>query len=345
MPVKKIQYMYCAVQPESLTLLRSLREKKRSGQLGKRQERQLLFLEERVEEGQIWLLPALIFAAANHEGCREFLDRADSEKLHKWQELGTVWMERFPVFGRRIGWKEQKPAVSAAGFFLAAQDGSKESVQLLRRFFSECWSFLWERIKQAESLGIQQWEELLKPWEDSEAMTCAMSAVYLYITLLQKKTLTDTDRIWRYLRRLKAFSDSSIRKNNASDKKMLSAVSERKMVWGQGNGQNAEQIMNERLEWLFAKFKNPQKPAYLKEKRRITSEWTDTLFGVMEKAGLPRSACESMQIGKEEVMQILECFPERMSERQYITFLLLYSVSRELVIAGQAVTGRTLSGK
>ena len=183
------------------------------------------------------------------------------------------------------------------------------------------------------------------PWEDSEAMTCAMSAVYLYITLLQKKTLTDTDRIWRYLRRLKVFSDSSIRKDSAADKRMLSAVSERKMVWGQEAEKNAEQIRNEKMEWLFAKFKNPQKPAYLKEKRRITSEWTDTLFCVMEKAGLPRSACESMQIGKEEVMQILDCFPERMSERQYITFLLLYSVSRELVNAGQAAVCRTLASK
>ena len=91
------------------------------------------------------------------------------------------------------------------------------------------------------------------------------------------------------------------------------AVKEEGMVWSEGTGETQK----ERLEWLFTHLRNPQRLAYLKEKGRISSEWMDTLFGVMEKAGLPRSACESMQIGGEEVMRLLECFTDRASERQF----------------------------
>lgn len=329
-------FEFCAMQQESLVVLRALQEKKEKGELNKREQRQLYFLKERQEEGRIWLMPALIFAAANQSTCREFFWRASAEEKDRWQQAGMEWMKQYPGFLQRIGWQERWLAVRTAGFFVCMQSRSKESLVWLRRFFSENWGLLWSRIRQREELGSVEWEELLLPWEDSEAMECAMAAVFLCMAGLQKKVLRDMDQCWRTLRKLKAFTEECIRTPEVKSNGLQLAVKEEGMVWPAGTGD----VQRERLEWLFGHFKNPQRLAYLKEKGRISSEWMDTLFGVMEKAGLPRSACESMQIGGDEVLNLLECFTDRASERQYITFLLLYTVSRELVKAGQLASGR-----
>ena len=334
---KRTVFEFCAMQPESLVVLRALQEKKEKGELNKREERQLHFLKERQEEGQVWLRPALVFAAANQNGSRDFFIRANQDQKDSWKEVGTAWMRRYPAFLNRVGWQERQLAIHAAGFFVSAQDDSRESVALLRRYFAESWSFLWSRIKQAETLGVSEWEELLLPWEDSPVMECAMAAVFLCMANLQKKTVVDIDQIWRLLRRLKMFTEQCIKRQDGTKKQRCMAVREDNGVWNKGE---TNTVQKERLEWLFAHFKNPQRLAYLKEKGRISSEWMETLFNVMEKAGLPRSACESMQIGGEEVIRLLDCFTERASERQYITFLLLYTVSRELVKAGQMAAGR-----
>lgn len=336
-------YTFCAMQPESLVVLRGLQDKKEKNQISKREERQLFFLQQRQEESRIWLMPALIFAAANQTSCRDYFLRAPLEQKQGWHRLGVTWLRQYPAFINRIGWQERQQAVLAAGFFAAAKEESKESAADLRRFFSECWSFLWSRIKQEEILGVAAWEELLMPWEDSLAMESAMAAVFLTMASLQRKPVRDIDQIWRSLRRLKVFSEDCIRKPENFRKHQNLAVREGAAVWPSNAQTESGQ---ERLEWLFAHFKNPQKLAYLKEKGRITSEWMDTLFSVMEKAGLPRSACESMQIGGDEVMKLLDCFTDRASERQYITFLLLYTVSRELVKAGQqAALGQMAAGQ
>ena len=328
---KRSVFEFCAMQPESLVILQALQEKKTKGEINKREQRQLYFLKERQEEGSIWLMPALIFAAANQNSCREFFWRASEEEKDRWQQAGIAWMRQYPGFLDRIGWQERSLAVRAAGFFVCAQARNRESLILLRRFFSESWSLLWSRIRQKEELGIAEWEELLLPWEDSEAMECAMAAVFLSMAALQKKPVRDMDQCWRTIRKLKVFTQECLKQSKVLPASQMLAVKEEGMVWPEGT----EEAQKERLEWLFTHFRNPQRLAYLKEKGRISSEWMDTLFGVMEKAGLPRSACESMQIGGEEVMRLLECFTDRASERQYITFLLLYTVSRELVKAGQ----------
>lgn len=325
-------FTFCAMQPESMAVLCMLQEKKEKGQLSKREERQLYFLKERREEGMIWLLPALIFAAANQSNCKEFFERASKEQKDAWQEAGKAWMRHYPAFLDRIGWQERCLAILSAGFLMSVSENSKEAIGLLRRFLAENWSLLWDRIKHEEELGAAEWEELLQPWEDSAAMESAMTAVFLCMVNLQKKPVRDMDRFWRTLRRLKTFTEHCLEKGEKRPRRRKMAVHEENVSW-QPKAGNA--LMQERLDWLFAHFKNPQRIAYLKERGRISSEWLDTLFTVMEKAGLERSACESMQIGGDEVIRLLECFTDRASERQYITFLLLYTVSRELVKAGR----------
>ena len=334
-------YTFCAMQPESLVVLCALQEKKEQKLISKREDRQLQFLQERRKEGDIWLLPPLIFAAANQKSCREFFLGAAADQKAVWHKAGVAWLRYYPAFLNRIGWQERQQAILAAGFLAGIRAEDPEGEEGLRRFFSESWGFLWSRILREEGLGVSAWEELLMPWEDSPAMESAMAAVFLCMAALQKKPVRDIDQLWRSLRRLKAFSENCIKKPERVRRPL--AVAEG-AAWP-GNVQEGPQ--KERLDWLFTHFKNPQRIAYLKEKGRISSEWLDTLFTVMEKAGLPRSACESMQIGGDEVMKLLDCFTDRASERQYITFLLLYTVSRELVKAGQlAAIGRmTAAGR
>lgn len=98
------------------------------------------------------------------------------------------------------------------------------------------------------------------------------------------------------------------------------------------------------MGWLLSRFANPQKPAYIREKARISSEWLERLYRVMSLAGLPASACETMNLTCREVQQILELMEEKPTERQYMTFLMLYAVSKELAQAGRAAAALETPG-
>lgn len=98
------------------------------------------------------------------------------------------------------------------------------------------------------------------------------------------------------------------------------------------------------MGWLLSRFANPQRPAYIREKARLSSEWLERLYRVMALAGLPASACETMNLSCREVQQILELMEEKPTERQYMTFLMLYAVSRELAQAGRAAAALDAPG-
>jgi len=343
---KQSVYSFCIMQAESIAVLHELEKKEAAGGLSQRQQRQLTFLRDRQQEGQIWLMPPLIFAAANHAGCREFLLRASRQQQENWKRAGLIWLHRYPAFLNRVGWQERQTALCCAGIFAAVEENgeapadkdmptAKEALALLKRFLAESWTFLWSRLKQADSLGIAEWEELLLPWEDGPVMESAMAAVLLCMANLQKKPVRNLDQLWRSLRRLKHFSDECVSRPAAVKKRHLN-VAEDISGWPVCSKDERQQ---ERIDWLLSHFKNPHRPAYIREKGRLTSEWLDTLYEVMDKAGLPRSACESLKISNEEVVKLLDCFEDKLTERQYMTFLLLYTVSRELVKAGQMAAG------
>ena len=51
---------------------------------------------------------------------------------------------------------------------------------------------------------------------------------------------------------------------------------------------------------------------------------------------MPAYACESMCLSGEEVLEILDEMEGKLTECQYMTFMTLYSVSKELAAAGNA---------
>lgn len=94
-------------------------------------------------------------------------------------------------------------------------------------------------------------------------------------------------------------------------------------------------VESEKMGWLFQKFRNPERPAYIHEKGRISSEWLEQLHQIMELAGLPAGTFEAVSLSAQEVNGLVNLMGEKLTARQYMTFLMLYSVSRELAQAGR----------
>ena len=94
-------------------------------------------------------------------------------------------------------------------------------------------------------------------------------------------------------------------------------------------------VETEKMGWLFQKFRNPERPAYIHEKGRISSEWLEQLHQIMELAGLPAGTFEAVSLSVQEVNGLVNLMGEKLTARQYMTFLMLYSVSRELAQAGR----------
>ncbi len=102
-----------------------------------------------------------------------------------------------------------------------------------------------------------------------------------------------------------------------------------------GVGTNPTSLVEtEKMGWLFQKFRNPERPAYIHEKGRISSEWLEQLHQIMELAGLPAGTFEAVSLSVQEVNGLVNLMGEKLTARQYMTFLMLYSVSRELAQAG-----------
>ena len=183
-------------------------------------------------------------------------------------------------------------------------------------------------MKQNRQLAARDWEEMKSPWRESEWMDCAMSGVLLLMAALLGKPVQDLDRIWHSLLKLRSFSEDCLK---ASGKR--SGCPEEHLFDG-----------DDKISWLMRHFKNPQRPAYIREKDRISSEWLERLFRVMELAGLPPCACETMALSCREVHQLLDAMEDKKTERQYMTFLILYAVSRELAQAGRAAAACEIPG-
>lgn len=318
---KKDCFRFCSAQQDSFYAIELLRCRRKEGALSKQEERQLRFMEKRAEESNIYLSPAVIYAAANQKSCGTWLTKQPREEQEKWYVQGVAWMKRYPAFLEKFGWKERRLAILAAGILSIAEGQEAEKGQEnVRAMLQGGWNLLWRRVNQGQYLTAPDWDEMKGPWKESEWMDSAMSGVILLMAVLQGKSVRDLDRIWRSLQKLRAFTISC-----------LSAP--------QTAGPKSDDIIfdsDKKINWLMKHFKNPQRPAYIREKDRISSEWLDRLFKVMEIAGLPPCTCETMALSCREVHMILEAMEDKMTERQYMTFLMLYAVSRELAQAGRA---------
>lgn len=312
---------FCSAEEDSLYALRRLQRQKRTAGLTKREERQLSFMEKRMEESRIYLAPAVIYAAANQKSCESWMKKAAEEKQREWYAGGVAWMRRCPAFLERFGWKERKNALMAAGIVAQAQNGaSQEEREALCGLLGCGWKFLWERIRHSGCLDAAGWKEMIEPWQESEGMRCGMAGVLLLMAVLLHKPVYDRDQLWRDLQQLRDFSLGCLEQPGRN-----------------GSGLQAGAFQDDkRMKWLMEHFKNPQKLCCVQEKGRIDNEWRDQLFRVMRMAGLPASTCETISLTFREVQMLLGEMDGRLSPQKYMTFLALYTVAKELAQAGRA---------
>ena len=117
---------FSCTEEDSLYAIRRLREKEEKGQLSKSEERQLFYMENRAREGEIDLMPAVVYAAANQRTCCAYLNRAPKERQQEWYAEGIAWMRKNPAFLEKFGWKERKNAVLSAGLLSLAVRQAQE---------------------------------------------------------------------------------------------------------------------------------------------------------------------------------------------------------------------------
>lgn len=325
-------FWFDCAEEDSLYAEDFLQEGRPLDALSDREIRCLDGIRKRRREGRIYLSPAVIYAAANQETCRRWMQNAGAARKKEWYDAGVEWMRRRPAFLEKFGWRERSSALMAAGILSRAERG-KDSAALkpLRWMLKGGWRFLWEEIKSAPCLDASVWKGLGEPWKDSRSMSCAMDGVILLTAVLLHKPVRERDQFWSSLCRLKRFTEECP-KAPAPE-----AALEKKDA-----GSEEEDV---RMIWLMSHFRNPQRPAYIRERGRLCSEWLEQLYRVTALAGLPVSACENMELSGQEVWLLLETMEEKPTERQYMTFLLLYAVARELAQAGRIAAKQERPGE
>ena len=91
------EYLYfCSAEQDSLYALTLFREKEKQGTLNVQETGLLLCMEQRAEDSWIYLMPAVVYAAANQKGARSWMNRQKQEKIDLWNEKGIAWMRRYP---------------------------------------------------------------------------------------------------------------------------------------------------------------------------------------------------------------------------------------------------------
>ncbi|MDO4292383.1 MAG: hypothetical protein Q4C65_04035 [Eubacteriales bacterium] len=312
---------FCSAEEDSLYAVEQLCKKRRLEGLDVRERQLLAFMEGRMEEATIYLPPPVIFAAANQRNFCNWLERQSEERRKAWYQKGVNWMRARSAFLERFGWKERRFAVTVAGILAGLEtEGDPRAREDVCHMLQGGWGFLWRRMRHCSCLTYGDWTDMREPWKDSERMNCAMGGVLLLMAVMQGRQVLERDRLWDDLLRLRAFSEECL----SAQRELPECV--REPFYPE----------HDKIVWLLERFRNPQRPAYIREKRRISSEWLDSLFGVMELAGLPAGVCETICLSCREVNQLVDMMGEKMTERQYMTFLMLYSVSRELAQAGRA---------
>lgn len=315
----QVFYFLCA-ERDSLYTLEYMRQRRKERGLSDVEARQLACMERREEEGRIYLIPAVVYAAANQENGGRWLAGAEEKLREKWYRQGIAWMRRSPAFLEKFGWKERRDAIYAAGVLSAAEEEpSRGNFDQVRRLLNGIWRYAADRMRSIPYLDAEIWNELHSPWRDGGCMGSAMSGVLLLMAALYGKELCDRDQIWPQLQRLRAFTGNCLKASDRGD--------------GPEGGDALQE--EERLEWLSAHFTDPQHPAHIREKGRLGSEWLEQLYRVMDIAGLPLSACETMRLSRREMLQLMDAMQDGLKERQYMTFLVLYAVTRELVSVGR----------
>ena len=113
-----------------------------------------------------------------------------------------------------------------------------------------------------------------------------LSLIHILAQLL-KKELEERDRLCVGFMKLQQFTQESLRTNGIAAKQSAK-VSRAEPVDACGTeirsvsvGTNPTALVEtEKMGWLFQKFRNPERPAYIHEKGRISSEWLEQLHQI-----------------------------------------------------------------
>lgn len=311
---------FCSAETDSIYAVGMMRRQQERGALTQQEERILLFMERRMSESTVYLAPAVIYAAANQKNSCSWLDRQSSERKREWYQRGVEWMRSHPVFLERFGWKERYFALLTAGILAGLENGgTQEDKEAACHFLQGSWGLLWKRMRRCARLTVREWDGMKEPWKDSRRMDSSMSGVLLFMAGLQGKEFEELDRIWDSILKLREFCGECLQGNTALQERVRESFSPD----------------DEKMSWLLKRFRNPQRPAYIHEKKRFSSEWLESLYQVMELAGLPAGACETTSLSCQEISRLVDMMGEKRTERQYMTFLMLYCVSRDLAQAGR----------
>lgn len=301
--------------------IRFLRRQQGAGRLSVPEMRLLKIMEGRMEESWIYLAPAVIYAVANQRGCEVWMQRAGEGSRREWYLKGLMWMRRYPAFLERFGWKKRKHAIMAAGVLSAVEtEGPERAREDLGSLLRSGWRFLWERIRHSGYLDGESWYEMMEPWQDSACMCGGMAGILLLMAMLLNKPVYDRDQLWQDWQKLQRFCRECLCAPGPV------AIPEKKDIHTE----------EEKFEWLFQHFKNPQRLCYIREKERFDSEWQDQITRVMRMAGLSLSSCETVTLSCREVKLLLREMEGRYSPQKYITFLAVYTLAKELAAAGRA---------
>lgn len=252
-----------------------------------------------------------------------------------------------PISGilEQFGWKQRRYAILAAGILSSWKRNPWTSLKKEKSglpFFTGKLGISLEAyaaVRQAECAGMERNESAVEGF-------CAdglRDVRHPFIDgTASEKELEERDRLCVGFMKLQQFTQESLRTNGIAAKQSAKASGVEPVdacgteIRSVGVDTNPTALVEtEKMGWLFQKFRNPERPAYIHEKGRISSEWLEQLHQIMELAGLPAGTFEAVSLSVQEVNGLVNLMGEKLTARQYMTFLMLYSVSRELAQAGR----------
>lgn len=305
----------------------------------------LLCMEQRAEDSWIYLMPAVVYAAANQKGARSWMNRQKQEKIDLWNEKGIAWMRRYPVFWSSLDGNNGATRFWQREFLSSWKRNPWTSLKKEKIRFAIFTGKLgisleaYAAVRQAECAGMERNESAVEGF-------CAdglRDVRHPFIDgTASEKELEERDRLCVGFMKLQQFTQESLRTNGIAAKQSAKVSGAEPVdacgteIRSVGVGTNPTALVeSEKMGWLFQKFRNPERPAYIHEKGRISSEWLEQLHQIMELAGLPAGTFEAVSLSVQEVNGLVNLMGEKLTARQYMTFLMLYSVSRELAQAGR----------
>lgn len=170
-----------------------------------------------------------------------------------------------------------------------------------------------------------------------------MSGILLLMAQLLKKELEERDRLCVGFMKLQQFTQESLRTNGIAAKQPAKVSGAEPVdacgteIRSVGVGTNPTGACRNRKDGMGCSRNFAIRSALLISMKKggfPVNGW-NSWHQIMELAGLPAGTFEAVSLSVQEVNGLVNLMGEKLTARQYMTFLMLYSVSRELAQAGR----------